>query len=358
MTKKSLGYVKLEWTCPNCGTKNPGPQKTCAGCGAPQPEDVQFEQAAQEEIVTEEEEIRRAKSGPDFHCAYCGARNPAGTEICTQCGADVSEGHARASGRVVGAHRDRPAEDVSCPSCGAPNPATAHKCSQCGASLARPEPAPLKQPVQTRKKRGCGPVVYIIGAAIILMVALGVFLTLSSSDVVGTVEAVEWTRRIPIQALGPVTYEDWRDAIPSDAVIGTCEQKAHHTQAESAPNSKEVCGTPYTVDKGSGYGEVVQDCEYEVYADWCEYEIEEWQVVDELTLSGNDLDPHWPAPRLSTDQREGEREELYECIFDTDGKTYTYKTRDPAEFAECQIGSRWNLKVNKLNAVLSIETAR
>jgi hypothetical protein len=200
--------------------------------------------------------------------------------------------------------------------------------------------------------------VYIIGAAVILLVALGIILPLPSSDVVGTVEAVEWTRSVPIQALSPVTYEDWRDEIPSDVVIGTCEQKAHHTQDEPAPNSKEICGTPYTVDKGSGYGEVVQDCEFEVYADWCEYEVKEWQVVDEFTLSGNDLDPRWPAPQLSTDQREGERKELYECIFDTDGKTYTYKTRDTAEFAQCQIGSRWNLKVNKLNAVLSIEPAR
>jgi len=113
MVKKTLGYVELEWRCPRCGSRNPGPEKTCNGCGAPQPEDVEFEQPAEEELVTEESEIERAKAGPDVHCAYCGARNPADAEICTQCGADLTEASARVSGRVVGAHRDKPAADVA-----------------------------------------------------------------------------------------------------------------------------------------------------------------------------------------------------------------------------------------------------
>lgn len=171
MVKKTVGYVQLEWTCPNCGAKNPGPEKTCAGCGAPQPEDVEFEQAAQEELIADQEEIERAKAGPDVHCAYCGARNPAGAEICTQCGADLGQGAARSSGRVLGVHRDQPVPDVPCPSCGAPNSATAHKCSQCGASMARPEPEP-RRPIAKPQKGGCGPVVYVIGAAIALLIIL------------------------------------------------------------------------------------------------------------------------------------------------------------------------------------------
>ncbi len=356
MSKETLGYVRLEWTCPNCGAKNPGPQKLCAGCGAPQPEDVKFEQPAREELVTDEAEIARAKAGPDVHCAYCGARNPAGAEICTQCGADLTEAAARASGQVLGAHRTGPVEQVPCPSCGAPNPATALKCSQCGASMARPKPAPSKP--ATTKKKGCGLVAGIVGGAVVLLVALFFILSARTQDVVGTVQSVSWTRSIAIEELGPVTHEDWRDEIPSDAVVGTCTQKVHHTQSEPAPNAEKVCGTPYTVDKGSGYGEVVQDCEYQVYADWCKYTVEEWQAVDEATLSGDDLNPRWPNLQLNTDQREGERKEHYEIIFDTDGKRYTYKTGDAAEFAQCQIGSRWILKVNTFNAVTSIEPAR
>ncbi len=62
MTKETIGYVRLEWTCPNCGSKNPGPEKSCTNCGAAQPEDVSFEQPAQETLVSDEEEIARIKA--------------------------------------------------------------------------------------------------------------------------------------------------------------------------------------------------------------------------------------------------------------------------------------------------------
>jgi ribosomal protein L40E len=360
MTKKTLGYVEMEWTCPRCGSKNPGPQKSCSGCGAPQPDDVEFEQAAEEELIAEEEEIERAKTGPDVHCAYCGARNPAGAKTCTQCSADLTEAAARVSGRMVGAHRREAAPDVACPSCGAMNPATAHECSQCGASLARPEPKPEPPTPASRaaapQRGGCGRVAIIAGVVLIALIALGIFLTRPSSDIAAIVEDVSWTRTIPIMGMVPVTYEDWQDEIPPEAVIGDCRREPHHVQDSPAPNSKEICGTPYTVDKGSGYGEVVQDCQYEVYEEWCEYSVEELQVVDQIVQSGNDLNPTWPAvTQLAAGQQAGEGEETYEIVFDTDGGTYTYTTSDPAEFAQFQDGSRWLLKVNKLGGVVSVE---
>lgn len=129
MPKETLGYVKLEWTCPNCGHRNPGPQQVCTQCGAPQPKDVEFEQAAQEKLLTDQKEIEAAKAGPDIHCAYCGTRNPAGAKTCRRCGADLSEGAARATGRVIGAFRAEPVPDVTCPSCGTKNPAFRRRCS-------------------------------------------------------------------------------------------------------------------------------------------------------------------------------------------------------------------------------------
>ena len=357
MPKETLGYVRLEWTCPRCGAKNPGPQKLCTGCGASQPEDVQFEQPAQEELITDEKEIQRAKAGPDVHCAYCGARNPAGSKNCSQCGADLSKATARASGRVLGAHRDEPAEKVPCPFCGTPNPATALKCTKCGASLAQPKSEP-GIPAAQAPRRGLSPWLFVVGGAIILVLLACFILSVLTKDVTGLVEAVSWTRSIAIEELGPVTREDWRDAIPSDAVVGTCTQKLHHTQDEPDPNAKKVCGTAYTVDTGSGHGEVVQDCEYQVYADWCQYTAQEWQQVDVVTLNGDDLNTRWPDLQMSAGQREGAREETYKIVFDADGKDYTYQTSDAAEFAQCQIGSRWTLQVNKLNQIVSIKPAR
>ena len=106
MPRESLGYVKLEWTCPNCGGRNPGPEKTCLSCGSPQPEDVQFEEAPDKELIQDEKELERAKAGPDIHCGFCGTRNPAGTLECSQCGADLVHGAIlRRGGRRL-SHRE------------------------------------------------------------------------------------------------------------------------------------------------------------------------------------------------------------------------------------------------------------
>jgi ribosomal protein L40E len=355
MTKETIGYVKLEWTCPNCGSRNPGPQKTCEGCGAPQPEDVAFEQAAEEKLLTDEAEIARAKTGPDVHCAYCKARNPADAKVCTQCGANLAEGAARESGRVLGAHRDKPAPETPCPSCGALNPGTARECTQCGAPMSKPRAVTRTRP--QAKSSGCGPVAYAVIGGVILLILAFIYLSTRTKDVVGRVESVLWTRSIAIEALQPVTHEAWRDEIPSGVQVGTCTDKVHHTQDDPASNAEKVCGTPYTVDSGSGFGEVVQDCQYQVYEDWCTYSVDEWQPVDRAVLEGDDLNPQWPGVQAGSGRREGERTEQYKCIFDADGKTYTYQTSDQAKFARCEIGSRWTLKVNKLGGINSLEPA-
>ena len=116
MARKKIGHIELQWTCPNCNGINPGSEKTCGSCGAPQPEDVVFEQAERQEIITDEEKIAQAEAGADIHCPYCGTRNPAGTEVCSNCGGDLVEGMVRESGRVVGAYKTGPAAQINPPS--------------------------------------------------------------------------------------------------------------------------------------------------------------------------------------------------------------------------------------------------
>ena len=94
MQRKSKGFVELEWVCPNCEGRNPGAVKTCQQCGAPQPENVQFQRASNEKIITDEKSVAAAKAGADIHCGFCGTRNPATATVCSQCGADLKEGKA------------------------------------------------------------------------------------------------------------------------------------------------------------------------------------------------------------------------------------------------------------------------
>ena len=367
MARKSLGYTKLVWTCPNCGTQNPGPQKTCGGCGSPQPDDVAFEQADQQVLIKDKEEIEKAEKGPDTHCGFCGARNPAGTEVCSQCGADLKEGKQRESGQVIGAFKAQtePLEDKKCPNCDTMNPGTASTCSACGGKLdakkekfttgaaSAPDTAAPK-----KRKFGCGLLIGI--AAVLGIIALIIFLilgSLSSKSTTATVDSVHWERSVVVEEFGDVTKEDWKQDIPADAVIGDCEDKHHHTQDEPEPGAVEICGTPYTEDEGSGFGEVVQDCEYEVYEDYCEYTVEEWRAIEEVSLQGSDLNPAWPDPQLTGDQRLGEQSEGYSAVFNTGSKTYTYTTSSYNEFSQFQSGSKWKLDINALNKIKSIEPA-
>jgi hypothetical protein len=200
------------------------------------------------------------------------------------------------------------------------------------------------------------------GLVVLLLVCcVGAYLLFRpSKEINGVVRDVSWERRIGIEALQPVSRKDWRDEIPSDAQRGTCQKKLYET-TQSEPDIspgmevEKVCGTPYTIDKGSGYGEVVQDCEYKVYADWCEYTREEWQEVDASVASGHDLNPYWPQVNLASDQREGEHSEEYEVNLGTEGKSYTYHPRNADEFSSFDIGSKWVLSVNALGGVTSVE---
>lgn len=358
MSKKSHGYVELYWTCPNCSNENRGSVRVCATCGSPQPDNVEFHQAARQELITDEEKLAQAKAGADIHCAYCGTRNPATATHCSQCKAELSEGVQRKAGRVVGAFKTGPAETVTCPHCGTKNPDVNLTCANCGGRLGTPQPSEqaAAEPAAKPQAKGKLPAALIaIPMVLCALAAVFLFLSNKTKTLTGTVTAVQWERSIPIEAFGPVEHQDWLAELPADAEVGSCQLEVYSVESEPVPGAEEVCGTPYTVDKGSGFGEVVQDCEYHVYEDYCSYTVNEWQVVETAVLEGNDLNPVWPQPSLSSDERLGdEREESFACIFEANGESYTYTTEDSSLFQQCQIGSTWELEVNTFGNVAGI----
>ncbi|HSH01215.1 MAG TPA: zinc finger protein [Anaerolineae bacterium] len=352
MAQKSMGHVELEWVCPNCGSRNPGSAKQCSSCFASQPEDVEFVQAAEDKIITDEEKLAKAESGPDIHCAYCGTRNNASNSVCTQCGAPLGEGKAREAGQVLGSHRDKAAKDVVCPACGTSNSADTYRCTSCGTALK--QEAKPKQAAAPAKVKGGGMSRYIVAGVLVMVfmcVAIFLYLSLSTEEQLGEVAGVQWERTIGIEEERPVEDENWRDNVPARGNILSCEERLFETQSTSAPGAVEVCGTPYTVDQGNGFGEVVQDCQYEIYEDWCTYTTLQWQEVDEARLTGNDYNPQWPTFNLRSGQREGEREESYTVQFRTDGDQYNYTFSDASRLSQYQVGSDWILEINGFGSV-------
>ncbi len=355
MAKKTLGYAELFWACPNCNGINPGPEKTCAQCGAPQPEDVEFQQADRLELLQTDSVKGKIAVGPDIHCPFCGTRNPGNAETCTQCGGDIAEGTRRTSGKVVGAFKSGPAQEIPCPHCGAQNLDTATNCTQCAGSLHERQE---KQSVETRQptvpKKKFPWAVVIILVVICCLAAAFLFFALRTEETSGTVDQISWERSIAIEAMMPVEYRAWEDQIPAEAEVLNCDLQVRSIESEPAAGADEVCGTPYSVDTGSGYAEVVQDCEYHVYDSYCSFSVLEWQPVDTATLSGYDFSPVWPDPVLELEQRTGEYTETYTVYFEAESGNYIYIVSDFETFQQFVIGSEWDLEINTFGGVVSV----
>ncbi|MGC1374768.1 MAG: zinc ribbon domain-containing protein [Anaerolineales bacterium] len=327
MPQTTLGYMELEWTCPNCGTKNPGLQKTCKSCGSPQPENVQFGVGEQPKLLKDEQKITQAEKGPDFHCPYCGTRNPADARTCSQCGGDLTGAAQRASGGVVGE--------------------TAN--AQAGAAAAGTNPPQTATPSKFR-------LWMLLPVAVLALAccALFGFLFFHTDKVTGSVQSVRWERTVPIQELRDVTQEDWKDQLPQGAKVLSCNLKYRDREDGPAANATEVCSTEL-VDKGNGAAEVVQTCYYEVYDDYCKYTAQQWQQVNQAVARGNDLNPTWPQVSLGAGQREGQRKATYTAQFQTDKGLKEYTTDDETLFGQFQPGSTWTLDINSLGAIVGIQ---
>lgn len=351
MQRSSKGVVQLEWVCPNCDSRNPGPVKNCENCGAAQPENVQFQRAAEEKLITDEKAVAAAKAGADIHCGFCGTRNPATAATCSQCGADLKEGTSRQAGQALKAAPAAP-KVVRCSNCGSENPGSAKTCTNCGAPLviAKPAPTHVHAAVQSGaavSKPKAKPFNWLIaggiGAFLLLCcVAVVVMFLVPSSSVQGTVSNVYWKTSVPVQELQSVNYSNESGNPPSDAYNVSCRTE-----------SRQVCEEK-TVDQGNGYAEVIQECR-DVSEQYCSYTVDEWKTVQSYNLDGTDLFPVYAEPTLFNDQRLGTASTDMTVYFSTDKGQETYTPGSLGEFQQFQIGSVWTLNLNVLGGVVNVE---
>jgi DNA-directed RNA polymerase subunit RPC12/RpoP len=354
MTQKELGYVELEWTCKHCGTINPGMKRVCTNCGAPIGKDDKFELPDQQELITDKEKLEEAKKGPAIQCPYCNVLNPADQKMCIQCGGDIQAGLARQAGEVLGAFKDEAVPDKPCPFCGEPVKANAQRCPKCGGSLVELPKPPA--PPATAKKFPIWLIVGLIALGVLCVGGIIAIIVMGSrtKDISASVTDASWQYSIEVLEQGLVRRSDWSEDVPGEATDVSCQEKYKETSSNPAPNATEVCGTPYTIDTGSGAGKVVQDCEYQIYASYCDYSVLDWLVVTSISEGGVE-NPQWPVISLQPGQKEGERSEDYRVTFSGDGKTYTYTPDDLAEYSLYKVGSEWILSVNSFGDIKEIQ---
>lgn len=327
MARKILGYVELIWTCDSCGTKNPGAIKSCTACGAPQPVNVSFEQVDAQvfNYIKDEALIRMAQQGPDKHCPFCGTRNLADAVQCVQCSGDLTVGAvSRPSGMVVGQNAQPAEMDLD-----------------------------ASRPVPDYERAGMAvPKGALLLFLLVVMVLCGFFAwnTIKrnrTTDVNARVLTSSWERSVAVEAYQAVTASDWRANIPSGVTVYGCSPRLRYTSSTFVSGAEEECGEPYTVDTGTGIGEVVQDCVYKVYADYCNFETMQWVQIDTVTTTGTDQLPDWPDLTLLQNQRLGGKSERYTIQFDADGQIYSMRTSDFAVYQQAIPGSIWTLAVTQ-----------
>ena len=318
--RRTLGYIENEWTCPNCQTRNKGSVKTCVNCGAPQPENVQFELPAEQKIIKDAESVKAAGAGADIHCPFCGTRNPATAKTCSQCGGDLLEGKARESGRLMQAPPPQ-MKIVKCDNCGTDNPVGNAVCSKCGSplpkivapALASQAPAiPGVGRLTMPKKTNWLLIGGILAGLSICCVVLGALFFLPSKSVQATVVDVHWQTFVPVQEIQAVDHNNEAGSPPSGAYNVSCHDE-----------SQDVC-EQRTIDKGNGYSEVVEECNTETQQ-YCSYTVDEWTTIQTYSLDGDNLQPIYEDPSLASGQRLGqESEELIVTFSTPDGEQETY----------------------------------
>lgn len=402
------------WDCPYCGrTRNRGPEKFCGGCGIPRGGDVKFYLPEDARLVKDEEELARAKAGPDWKCEYCGADNHTDKEFCSGCGAPKDGAPVR---KVIEYKFDETKEgkkiDYTLKLTGtgfaveamgqifegktadeAFNKFFEHlrESEKLVKERSYPEP-PIKAPQSTSHQKqspvtkalffGCFSLIFFF-----ILFAIYMIIPRRTS---GTVNGFHWQTSIDLERLNTLTETKWEYEVPNDARIMSRRREIHHynkVQIGTTTKSKTVTekiktGTKKvkvgTRDKGNGYfedvyedrpiyKEVEKKVTYQepVYRDVPEYrykvtyQIDRWQIVGTRSDSGDDQNASVPELKPGYKERKGKISEEFTVFFEgPKKKKLTYKTRNKEEWLTFRIGQKYELKADLHGNVTKIERAK
>jgi len=98
---------------------------------------------------------------------------------------------------------------------------------------------------------------------IIAVVIIGLVFIISkltrTDQITAVVSAIAWQRSQVIEAYQPVEHSDWESSLPANATPENCNLQYRYDSDTPQQTATEECGEPYTIDTGTGIGQVVQD---------------------------------------------------------------------------------------------------
>ncbi len=356
------------WICPNCNTKNKGSELKCPACGATRGE-VEFIYDENAEEVTDEGEKKRAVSGADWVCGFCGVSNSFDVGVCKSCSGKHGEGKNRTVKEI---HPTQPKAGVATPQ--APS---------------RPTPA---APMPTWMKFGC------MGFAFLF----AVLMVFEMMDYPQTLEVIgrKWERVMDIQEYKTISHDDWLDKVPSSGrIFSRTEKVRSHKKVQTG--TKEVTesyservqtGTKRVktgvTDLGNGkFKETYRDepvyssqtktrrvqkpvyREDPVYDTWTSFYNDEWTNIEQPSSNGTNEDPVWPdkglprtSPNIVGQRRANPKSESYEVTFKSqkDGKEFIEKKindkkLDSDIFSRFKKGTKWEAVISGLGNLKSVK---
>ncbi|GAB4267257.1 MAG: hypothetical protein Kow0029_01650 [Candidatus Rifleibacteriota bacterium] len=358
-------FVEGFWNCPNCATKCRGSEQNCSNCGAIRGENVEFHCEDDAPAITDEEELAKAKAGPDWICRFCGNTSPAGARKCTGCGSDREDGKKRAV-------NEEPVEDNE-----AKSPATPIKTAK---------PMPL----------GCQ-----VGCGVIALIFL-VLMALSCQQKPGKLEITGnfWKRTVEREQLTTVREKAWKNEVPANARKISSSREIRNYKL--IPDGYEMVDETYTqkvkvgekkvkagkVNLGNGRFKIKYKMvpEYReekktrrvkkekfkkepIFDEKVTYEIDRWKPIDRVEASGTEDEPKWPetnatdrSPPQVGDIRAGKRTEEYwvKAKRLSDGKEFEIRqlkshplTYD--QFMKLRKGTQWDAVFSGLGALTEIK---
>lgn len=327
------------WDCDQCGHKMiEGPKTKCPNCGASRPKNVQFYLPSEEEVVRNEEELKRARAGADWQCSFCKTHNKVWDKSCQSCGnnREVYDG-------------DKSLEVKEYNINAVPTYGKKTYSQQQNESF---------RAKQSLNKEGIVGNVYInptfkkILPVLAVIIAILFFIGSRRTEIKVTVERFEWNRTINVEEYKEVTKEAW--SIPEGGRELSRFQAIHHydrisdgfvtktrTVREAAGTEEYVCGKR---DMGNGYFEdkmcsrTIYESREETYQEEVfreepvyktkyKYAIFKWVNAPPIKTSDSNKNPEWgDLSRITADEnlREAGRKEVY-TILVRDEKNETHR---------------------------------